>query len=85
MNYRVEILPAALKELEILPDPIYKKVVDTIENFKHDPRPANVLKLKGHQYRWRARIGMYRILFEIDDSLHRVIIFRIRHRKDVYR
>ncbi|MBP8947299.1 MAG: type II toxin-antitoxin system RelE/ParE family toxin [Candidatus Promineofilum sp.] len=28
---------------------------------------------------------MYRILYEIDDERHVVTVFRVKHRRDVYR
>lgn len=34
---------------------------------------------------WSARRGAYRIVYEIDDEHHRVLVLRIDHRADVYR
>ena len=38
----------------------------------------------GYYVVWRVRIGDYRMVYEIDDKIHRVSIVRIRHRKNVY-
>ncbi|MFZ3073329.1 MAG: type II toxin-antitoxin system RelE/ParE family toxin [Thermodesulfobacteriota bacterium] len=35
--------------------------------------------------RWRIRTGDYRILYEIDEPQKTVKVFRIVHRKEVYR
>lgn len=32
-----------------------------------------------------ARRGAYRVIYEIDDDLHAVIVFRVDHRSRVYR
>jgi len=34
---------------------------------------------------YRIRSGNYRILFEIDDQVKSVFIYRIKHRREVYR
>ena len=85
MSYQVEILPKALKELEKIPDPFYRKILRIIEDLKNEPRPLHTMKLIGHEHSWRIRIGDYRILYEIHDNVKSVIIFRIRHRREVYR
>ncbi|WP_367875356.1 type II toxin-antitoxin system RelE/ParE family toxin [Luteolibacter sp. Populi] len=33
---------------------------------------------------WRLRVGDYRILYEIADSIRVVRVYRVRHRRDVY-
>ena len=85
MNYHVEILPKALKELEKIPDQFYRKIHRIIEDLKNEPRPIHTMKLIGHEHSWRIRVGDYRILYEIYDEKKSVIVFRIRHRKEVYR
>ena len=85
MNYSVEILPRALKELEKISDPSYRRIVNIIDDLKNQPRPAQTLKLKGHEHRWRIRTGDYRILYEIHESTKTVIVFRVAHRKEAYR
>jgi mRNA interferase RelE/StbE len=34
---------------------------------------------------WSARRGPYRIIYEIDDRTHRVIVVAVGHRADIYR
>ena len=83
--YRVEIKPTALKELNSLPVHIIKKSVEIIDDFEDHPRPKGCKKLVGSKSSWRVRIGDYRILYEIDDSQKLVTVFRVLHRKEVYR
>lgn len=34
---------------------------------------------------WSARRGTYRVVYEIDDERHTVVVLLVRHRSDVYR
>ncbi|WP_254052960.1 type II toxin-antitoxin system RelE/ParE family toxin [Microcystis sp. MC19] len=62
----------------------YQKVRDGIRALADNPRPAGCLKLTGREG-WRIRIGVYRVIYAIDDSAKKVIILDIGHRKDIYR
>jgi len=42
-------------------------------------------KLKGSDSEYRMRCGDYRIIYRIDEKEKIVDIYKIRHRKDVYR
>ena len=42
-------------------------------------------KLAGSQNAYRLRKGDYRVLYTIDDSVKTVIIYKIAHRREVYR
>lgn len=44
---------------------------------------GDVKHLTDHMPEYRLRVGNYRILFEIEDDV--IIVYRIRHRKDIYR
>ncbi|MGQ0668232.1 MAG: type II toxin-antitoxin system RelE family toxin [Actinomycetota bacterium] len=41
-------------------------------------------KLEGENA-YRKRVGDYRIIFRIDDAGQRVLVSRIKHRRDFYR
>ncbi|MBI3006256.1 MAG: type II toxin-antitoxin system RelE/ParE family toxin [Ignavibacteriales bacterium] len=53
-------------------------------NLSFNPRPFGVQKLFGENG-YRIRVGRYRVLFEVHDGQRKVFIYRIKHRKDVYR
>ena len=56
-----------------------------IAGLASNPRPHNSEKLAGYDDRYRVRQGHYRIVYLIDDSRQEVTIFKVGHRKDVYR
>ena len=85
MSYRVILSTTAQKELEALQDADVKRVRKKVLELAENPRPPGCRKLKGYDNRcWRVRAGDYRILYEIEDVLSIVDIWRIRNRRDVY-
>jgi mRNA interferase RelE/StbE len=49
------------------------------------PRGQGCTKLSGLQSAYRKVAWPYRILYRVDDAERRVYVYRIGHRKDVYR
>ena len=84
MSYTITIKKRASKALENLPQDSYQKVRDGIRALAENPRPTGCLKLTGREG-WRIRIGVYRIIYGIDDSAKKIIVLDIGHRKDIYR
>jgi mRNA interferase RelE/StbE len=82
--YRIIIEHRAAKEIESLPDEIIQRITDTIRSLKLNPRPHGVKKLLGDEG-WRIRIRDYRILYTIDDEQKLISIYRVKHRREVYR
>jgi mRNA interferase RelE/StbE len=83
VTYRVSILRRALKELEQLPAEHYARVRDAIRYLASDPRPADCLKLTGREG-WRIRVGVYRVIYDIDDRQQLVTVLNVGHRRDIY-
>ena len=83
-KYSVEIKPAARKELEALSDPVLARVIRKLESLADVPRPAGCKKLKGYKDMWRIRIGDWRVVYFIDETVKLVSILRIAHRREVY-
>ncbi|HET9491510.1 MAG TPA: type II toxin-antitoxin system RelE/ParE family toxin [Methylomirabilota bacterium] len=81
---RLLIKPSAAKELEGLPTKERKRVVTRMRALSTQPRPPGCEKLTGHDL-FRVRQGRYRILYEVQDQDLVVTVFKIGHRRDVYR
>ena len=76
----------AEKELKSLPEGVLKRVDTKLQALSLNPRPRGATKLKGKESEgWRLRIGDYRILYQIDDKENAIRIYRIKHRREVYR
>lgn len=83
-SYNLEIKRSAARELGQVPPKDRRRIVTRIQSLAQDPRPPGAEKLSG-QERYRLRQGDYRILYEIEDDVLRVIVVKIGHRRDVYR
>ncbi len=82
--YRIIVENRATKEIESLPSDVIQHVMDTIKRLESNPRPHGVKKLVGEDG-WRIKIRTYRILYTIDDKQKLIGIYRVKHRRDVYR
>lgn len=85
MTYRIELSPAAARQLRKLDGPALLRVQAVVELLARRPRPAGAKKLVGGRGEWRVRTGDYRIIYEIDDGVLLVLILAIGHRRDIYR
>lgn len=83
-NYRIEIKRSAARELEHVPLKDRRRIVSKIRGLAQDPRPYGSQKLAGNES-YRLRQGDYRIVYTVDDAGLGVAIFKIGHRRDIYR
>ncbi|MFH1505071.1 MAG: type II toxin-antitoxin system RelE/ParE family toxin [Candidatus Omnitrophota bacterium] len=84
MNYyNVRIKERAKKEIRGLPKKDIARIIDKIKHLAKLPRPTDCVKLGKDEF--RVRQGNYRILYSIDDAEKKVIIFKVRHRREAYR
>lgn len=84
-RYTVLFARSARKELEDLPVRDVARIFAKIEDLSRDPRPAGCRKLVGESAAWRIRVGVYRVLYAVNDAEQIVDIIAIRHRRDAYR
>ena len=84
MAYRVEDTPAARFDLHALPRDILIRVEARIQALADNPRPPGVERLRGSPL-WRLRVGVYRVIYHVDDAQQVVTIARVRHRGETYR
>ncbi|HEV8286884.1 MAG TPA: type II toxin-antitoxin system RelE/ParE family toxin [Chitinophagaceae bacterium] len=83
-SYEVLLSKAARKQLSTLPLFIHNKIIEDISGLSLSPRPAGCKKLKGFKNAWRIRVGDYRVIYEIEDKVLRILVIAIGHRKDIY-
>ena len=83
-SYRLLIKPSAVKELEALPTKDRRRIVMRIRALATDPRPSGSEKLSGKEL-YRVRQGHFRVLYSISDSDSTLIVFKVGHRREVYR
>jgi mRNA interferase RelE/StbE len=83
--YRVVVERSAEKDLRRLSLDARSRVADALRGLANNPRPAGSRKLAGTKHDWRIRVGDYRVIYEIADEIRVVRIYRVRHRREVYR
>lgn len=84
MTYRIEVAPAAARQLRKLDPPARRRVQGAIELLAENPRPRSAKKLVGGEGEWRVRTGNYRVVHEINDDVLLVLVVAVGHRRDIY-
>jgi len=85
MAHEIFIEKKAEKDLRRLPKNYQNKIIQKILNLKDNPKPIEARKITSSENYYRIRVGDYRIIYEINYKEKRINIFRVRHRKEVYR
>jgi mRNA interferase RelE/StbE len=84
-DYRLLVTASAAKELAAVgTKKDRQRIVARIRSLAREPRPVGSQKLTARE-QYRVRQGAYRIVYEIDDTERVVTVFKIGHRKGVYR
>ena len=84
MAYSIVFKKSATKQIRLLPKQMLSKVASAIDELADDPRPASCKKLQGFNDTYRIRIGDYRVLYTVDDSIVTVEVVKVGNRKDIY-
>ncbi len=83
-QYKVIVRKSVAKDLKQIPKKDVQRILKGLRALSGNPRPPQSKKLSGEE-KYRLRCGVYRVLYEIQDSQLLVCVIRARHRKDVYR
>ena len=81
MQFQIEFKSRAIKDLRDLDADTKARIVSKIEGLE-DNLAGDVKRLTNFTPEYRLRVGNYRVLFEVEAD--RVIIYRIKHRRDAY-
>lgn len=82
-SYKLILRKSVARDLRSVPQHDLKRILARLQALAEDPRPQGCEKLSG-QERYRVRQGVYRILYEISDSLVTVTVVKVGHRRHVY-
>jgi mRNA interferase RelE/StbE len=83
-SYSVVLTASARREIEDLERRDRERVMVAIGSLRDDPRPHGCEKLSALD-RFRIRVGPYRVVYTIDDTIVTVVVVKVGHRRDVYR
>lgn len=82
-GYGLIIQPSAEREMRRLPKADLLRIVRRVGLLSTDPRPPGSKKLAGDVF--RVRQGDYRVVYGVNDAARTVTIFKVGHRREVYR
>lgn len=83
MKYEVRMSPKALKQLKKLDKKHSKRLIIKIYELADNPIPRTTQKLVAKRG-YRIRVGVYRILYEVNKNELIVHIIEVGHRKNIY-
>ncbi len=83
--YKLLYKPAAVRDIKKMTEPIRKRVKDKLEWWvsQNDPLHFSSRLSKPANAEYRLRIGVYRVLFDVEGN--NIVILRVRHRRESYR
>jgi mRNA interferase RelE/StbE len=79
--YRVELAPAAQRQLRRLPPGQAAELRGPILALGLDPRPPGAAKVTGSDF-WRLRVGSLRVIFALDNAARLVIVLKVARRSE---
>jgi len=85
-RFAVHLTPSFRRDLEALPDLVQEKVLAAIQRLEADPLgpPPKIKKLRGKGVgQWRLEVWPFRVRYDV--IARDVILYRVRHRKEIYR
>lgn len=84
MKYNIEFKRVALKSLKKLPKSTQVAIRERIQRLSDAPY-EDCEKLEGFDDLFRVRVGLYRLVYQIQKNRLVVLIVRVGHRSEVYK
>ncbi len=96
MSFHVRLNRDIRSILLSLPRSHQEKVGKLIDRLSENPYPSrfkfvdisstnfDIKKCKGHQTRFRVRLGEYRLIYDIDEASQMIFILKLDTRGDIY-
>ena len=82
MTYRVEVSPAAQRNLRRISPQFRNRIETAIYRLADDPYPHGSVKLRGEDRTWRVRVGRFRIIYEVHANALVVLILKVAPRNE---
>lgn len=83
--HRIEFAPSAYRQFAKLSREAKRRITPHIEALADDPRPPGAVALSGSTELLRIRVGVYRLVYTIEDDRLLVLVVKVGHRRDIYR
>jgi mRNA interferase RelE/StbE len=83
--YSLRFKSSVEKDLRRLPAKSRSRCLERIAELCLTPRPAGMRQVIGGKRTYRLRVGVHRVIYQVDDMARVVTVAYVRHRKDAYR
>jgi mRNA-degrading endonuclease RelE of RelBE toxin-antitoxin system len=85
-SWKIEILPAAEKDLDALDDALRREALEAILDLAEAPTPPDAIELRGLRNHYRIAFGnrRYRIVYRLSKRAKTIFVIRVRPRSTVY-
>jgi len=80
--YAIKYERRAERELLSLSRETARRIARAIDNLDQDARPRGCRKITGGGDTYRIRVGRYRVVYEISEAEHLVVILRVALRTE---
>ncbi len=84
-SYEIQWKHSAEKDLRGIDRQFISRILEAINSLSDDPFPSQHRKLQGSESSYRIRMGDYRVIYQVDIENKIIVIYHVRHRKDIYR
>jgi mRNA interferase RelE/StbE len=84
-SYEIEWKSSAERDLRAIDRQFIAKILQAVESLGDDPFPLRGRKLHGVEHTYRIRVGVYRVIYQVDRQKKLVVVHHVRHRKMGYR
>jgi len=84
MANRIEVSPAAARQLKKVDRRVLPQIAEKIDSLAIEPRPHGCEKLSGCDDLYRVRVGDYRIVYGVEDRLVVVVVLKVGNRAEIY-
>lgn len=83
-KYKITFKKSVAKDLRSIPNQDVTRILKRIDDLSEDPRADGCIKLSGKE-KYRVRLGLYRVVYEIRDDVLVVNVVKVGHRSSVYK
>jgi mRNA interferase RelE/StbE len=81
MRYGLLISEEAREQLRALPKPLRPNIGRRLDALQ-DGLSGDVKKLTAREHKYRLRVGIYRVLFQLEGSA--IFVYAVKHRREAY-
>jgi mRNA interferase RelE/StbE len=83
-KYKVTFKKSVAKDLRNIANRDVQRILAQIDLLADNPRSEGCLKLSNKQ-QYRVRVGLYRIIYEIQDARLVIQVVKVGHRTNIYK